>query len=122
MFSVRQSKRNLSLAARSRPSRALIARTHCPPAEGSGSESASTACTTKQSLRSDWCSNFPAAFSTALAPPPAGGQNKQGLFCLVLGTSGGATANPGLGQVWWTPREPLLAKGGFLPLDDLNHG
>ena len=60
-----------------------------PPAEGSGSESASTACTTKQSLRSDWCSNFPAAFSTALAPPPAGGQNKQGLFCLVLGTSGG---------------------------------
>jgi hypothetical protein len=31
MFSVRQSKRNLSPAARSRPSRAIIARTNCPP-------------------------------------------------------------------------------------------
>jgi hypothetical protein len=39
--------------------------------------------------RSDWCSYIPPVFSTTLALPPAGGQNKQGLFCLVLGTSGG---------------------------------
>jgi hypothetical protein len=39
--------------------------------------------------RSDWCSYIPPVFSTTLALPPAGGQNKQGLVCLVLGTSGG---------------------------------
>jgi hypothetical protein len=73
--------------------------------------------------RSDWCSYIPPVFSTTLALPPAGGQNKQGLFCLVLGTSGGGAATGlGLGQVWFTPREPLLAKGVFLRLDDLNHG
>jgi hypothetical protein len=45
-----------------------------------------------------------------------------GPFLLGFGHERGAAANLGLGQVWWTPREPLLAKGVFLPLDDLNHG
>jgi hypothetical protein len=34
----------------------------------------------------------------------------------------GGGGYPGLGQVWFTPRGPLLAKGVFLRLDDLNHG
>jgi hypothetical protein len=32
--------------------------------------------------------NIPLSFSTTVSPPPAGGQNKQGLNCLVLATSG----------------------------------
>ena len=43
-----------------------------------------------------------------------------GPFLLGFGHERGAAAAPGLGQVWRMPREPLLAKGVFLPLDDLN--
>jgi len=65
--------------------------------------------------RSDWCSYIPPVFSTTLALPPAGGQNKQGLFCLVLGTSGGGGDWTGSWPSVVYAAGTTLGKGGFPP-------